>query len=270
MKKIKIRRNPNGDTRTATKDVSFLQFQNANDMHKDDVLDSMIYLSRLIKNRGIKHDYTKKTAEKQFYKDFLETMNEGSDFIHSKWYQYHIEKERHHLLSRCPEDVNLIDVLEMISDCVCAGLARSGEVRDLEISPDILEKAVTNTVQLLKDNIVVYDDIPVKYIIIYRKKADEMHRIYIYLYDSLRELYPDDVISNGQTITIDRIGIRIEFRCGETHRLTGLRADYYYADTYEAEEYLSQSAYKVYGRKLYNMGDVLKIVNKLYTKESEG
>lgn len=270
MEKIKIRRNPNGDTRTASKNVSFHQFQKANDMHKDDVLDSMIYLSRLIKNRGIAHDYTKKTEEQQFYKDFLDTMNEGSDFIQSKWYQYHIEKERHHLLSRCPEDVNLIDVLEMITDCVCAGLARSGEVRYLEISPDILERAVTNTVQLLKNNIVVCDDIPVKYIIIYRKKADDMHRDYIYLYDSLRELFPDDVISNRQTITIDRIGIRIEFRCGETHRLAGLRPNYYSADTYEAAEYLSQSAYKVYGKELYKMEDVLKIVKELYTKESKG
>lgn len=34
---ITIYKNPNGDTRTAPKDISFEQFQEANDMHKQDV-----------------------------------------------------------------------------------------------------------------------------------------------------------------------------------------------------------------------------------------
>ena len=37
----------------------------------------------------------------------------------------------------------------MIVDCTCAGLARSGEVRGLEINSEILEKAVQNTVKLI-------------------------------------------------------------------------------------------------------------------------
>ena len=37
----------------------------------------------------------------------------------------------------------------MIVDCTCAGLARSGEVRGLEINAEILEKAVKNTVELI-------------------------------------------------------------------------------------------------------------------------
>lgn len=269
METIKIKRNPNGDTRTAPKDVTFEQFQKANDMHIEDVKLAMNYLSSLIKCRAVSHDVTKRTEETQFYKDFLETMNEGSDFMQSKWYRYHIENERHHLLSRCPEDVNLIDVLEMISDCVCAGLARSGEVRELEISTDILERAVTNTVQLLKDNIVVCDDIPVKYIIIYRKNAYDLHRDYVYLYDSLRELFPDDIRSNIQYISIDSIGIKIEFRFGDIHKLAGLRPNYYSADTYDAAEFLAQSAYKVYGKELYSMEDIIKIMKELQTKESE-
>ena len=43
----------------------------------------------------------------------------------------------------------------MISDCVCAGMARSGEVRDSEISTEILEKAVKNTVKLITEHIHV-------------------------------------------------------------------------------------------------------------------
>ena len=54
--------------------------------------------------------------------------------------------------------MNLIDVLEMICDCVCAGMARSGEVRDLEISEDILLKAVKNTVEMCKEAVVLEDE----------------------------------------------------------------------------------------------------------------
>ena len=90
-----------------------------------------------------------------FYDSFLSTINNGTDFVNDEWYQLHIKAERHHLLSNCPSDVNLIDVLEMISDCVCAGMARSGEVRDLEIDDNILKKAVNNTVQMIKDMIIV-------------------------------------------------------------------------------------------------------------------
>ena len=61
------------------------------------------------------------------------------------------------MLSRCPEDVDLLDVLEMIVDCVCAGMARSGEVRSLEIDSDILNKAVQNTVELIKREIEVIE-----------------------------------------------------------------------------------------------------------------
>ena len=152
---IIIERNPNGDTRTAPKNITFEQFQKANDMHIADVSAVMKYLAHLVHKAGLKHDYTKKSDEELFYENFLSTMNNGTDFVNDEWYQLHIKAERHHLLSNCPDDVNLIDVLEMIADCVCAGMARSGEIRDLEINPDILNRAVQNTAKLIKDMIVV-------------------------------------------------------------------------------------------------------------------
>ena len=152
---IKIFKNPNGDTRTAPKNVTFEEFQEANDMHIDDVKQVMYELSQIIDRRGENHDCTKKSQERMFYNNFLSTMNDGTDFVNDEWYQLHIKAERHHLLSNCPDDVNLIDVLEMIADCVCAGMARSGEIRDLEINPDILNRAVQNTAKLIKDMIVV-------------------------------------------------------------------------------------------------------------------
>ncbi len=51
--------------------------------------------------------------------------------------------------------MNLIDVLEMIADCTCAGLARSGEIRDLEIDNDILNRAVKNTAEMIKNMVAV-------------------------------------------------------------------------------------------------------------------
>ena len=146
---IIIEKNPNGDTRTAPKGISFEQFQEANDMHRADVNSVMKFLAHLVHKAGLKHDYTKKSSEVLFYNNFLSAMNNGTNFVEDEWYQLHVSMERHHLLSRCPEDVNLIDVLEMIADCTCAGLSRSGEVRDLEISTEILEKAVQNTVKLI-------------------------------------------------------------------------------------------------------------------------
>ena len=152
---IKIKKNPNGDTRTAPKNVSFEDFQKANDMHISDVNNVMEWLSNLIKFRGVTHDYTKKSQEKLFYDNFLSTMNDGTDFTKDEWYQMHIKEERHHLLENCPDDVNLIDVLEMIVDCTCAGLARSGEVRTMEINDDILHKAIDNTVKFIKSIVEV-------------------------------------------------------------------------------------------------------------------
>lgn len=148
---VTIYKNQNGDTRSARKDVTFKEFQESNDMHIQDVKKVMEELSLDILVRGINHDFTKKTEEALFYKNFTSTMSSDSDFTKDKWYQMHIQKERHHLLSNCPKDVNLLDVLEMIVDCVCAGLSRSGEVRDVEIDDEILNRALINTTNLIKN-----------------------------------------------------------------------------------------------------------------------
>ena len=50
---IIIKKNPNGDTRTAPKDISFEEFQIANDMHKEDVRLVMFYLASLISKAGM-------------------------------------------------------------------------------------------------------------------------------------------------------------------------------------------------------------------------
>ena len=157
-RKIVIRKNPNGDTRTAPDNVTFEEFQKANDMHRKDVREVLCELGWRINGAGLNHDITKKTREREFYEDFLKTKNEGANFVLSDWYKMHVFAERHHLTANCPADVTLIDILEMIADCVCAGMARSGEVYGLDLDPDILDLAMKNTVQMVKDMIEVEDD----------------------------------------------------------------------------------------------------------------
>ena len=68
------------------------------------------------------------------------------------WFKNRHMTERHHLNDRVPDDVNLLDVLEMVIDCTAAGLARSGSVYDITIPVDVLNKAINNTKQLIIDN----------------------------------------------------------------------------------------------------------------------
>jgi hypothetical protein len=97
------------------------------------------------------HDHDKISDIDGFHRDFLTGFEEHS------WWDNHRKVNRHHLLEAdgVPVDVNMIDVLDMISDCVMAGMARSGEVYPLNIDPEVLMRAFQNTVDLLKKNVKV-------------------------------------------------------------------------------------------------------------------
>ena len=111
-----------------------------------------------LEHAGEIHDWTKKEREKQFYDSFTAAKEKGLDFKKDAGYKYHVTTERHHIASHVAKDINLIDVIEMISDCCCAGLARSGKIYDIDIKPDVLMKAFNNTVQLTKDSIKLDED----------------------------------------------------------------------------------------------------------------
>jgi len=154
MRKIKIKQNTLGDTRTATKVPTFYELVDSNRDHIIDVSNMMDYIADKIKLAGKLHDCTKvNDPEKSlFYRELCATIEGKMDsFVDGEWYPMHCKTERHHLNEYCPDDVTLIDVIEMICDCVCAGLARSGNVRPVEISTDILKRAVDNTVEMLTD-----------------------------------------------------------------------------------------------------------------------
>ena len=158
MNSIKIKENKLGDTRTATHTPTIVEFERANILHYEDVKSLMSEIASEIRNCGAMHDYTKlrEPNKSLFYRELCATI-EGkmNDFTEGEWYLMHCATERHHLNVFCPDDVNLIDVIEMICDCVCAGMARTGEVRPIEIDADILEKAVQNTVTLLADAVEI-------------------------------------------------------------------------------------------------------------------
>ena len=150
---IDITANNLGDTRTANRKPSFDEFQTANRSHMADVRDVMHAIAALISRAGREHDYTKDLYEAEFYADFCEVLDGATEeFTNMGWYQKHINKERHHINARCPEDVDLIDIIEHIVDCCCAGKTRSGYISPVVIEPEILQKAVENTVKLIDNN----------------------------------------------------------------------------------------------------------------------
>ena len=158
MYKVEIVKNPNGDTRTAVGDVTFKKFHEANLSHREDVYNLMESFSHEVRSAAVNHDVTKLINEKQFYEDFKSAREIPIfDFTSGEWYKMHVLAERHHLNTHCPKDVTLVDVIEMICDCVAAGLARNGKVTPVEISNDILQEAVKNTVTLLAESCEVID-----------------------------------------------------------------------------------------------------------------
>lgn len=149
---IKIKKSKTADTRSCdftqvSKDTLF----SSSIQHIEDVSMGLDLFIAMIVEAKMKHDHDKLTDIDGFHRDFI------TGFKQTTWWDNHRKVNRHHLLADdgVPEDVNLIDVLEMIVDCVMAGMARTGEVFPLEIKPEILMAAFNNTVDLLKRNIEV-------------------------------------------------------------------------------------------------------------------
>ena len=152
-KTIDIKKNNLGDTRTADRKPNFDEFVHANSQHREDVRIVMGAIADILREAGLKHDYTKRKYDAEFYADFCKVLDGSTEkFTDMDWYQTHIREERHHINSRCPDDVDLIDVIEHIVDCCCAGKTRSGYISPIVIDPEILKRAVDNTVKLIDNN----------------------------------------------------------------------------------------------------------------------
>jgi len=126
-------------------------------IHRKGVYDCGAFLARTIKNQFSAHDWTKGGFYLPVFTRALSKAYD-SEKVMQEWSKIHAMTERHHLNTYAPDDVNLIDVLEMICDCVCAGKARTGSVYEVAISPKVLMKAFQNTVNYIIKNTVVTDD----------------------------------------------------------------------------------------------------------------
>ena len=158
---IKIKRHTEGDTRVAKGIPTISDFSSANMDHVNDVKNLARFFSDELIKRVQDHDWTKLSEpyRSMFYRDMCAVLEGRMDFFDGEWSRLHYnELERHHLKRHCPDDVNMIDVIEMICDCVAAGLARSGNVYDIDIPSDVLQKAVANTVNLLIKEVQVVDE----------------------------------------------------------------------------------------------------------------
>lgn len=159
-KMIKIKRHTEGDSRVAEEIPTFTKFNKANLDHVEDVKKLADEFSSMLHNQVNEHDWTKITEpyRSMFYRDLCNTIEGKMNFFDGEWSKLHYDVlERHHLKRHCPDDVNLLDVIEMICDSVAAGMARSGDVYDVEIPAEVLAKAVKNTVELLKSEIQVIE-----------------------------------------------------------------------------------------------------------------
>lgn len=151
--KIIIKNTQNADSRTATTTITKERLLNDTETHRYEVETLMKFVAKLIAERGFDHDFTKIKYFDEFSDEVLKPHTDA-EFKNANWYQTHIFEERHHLNANCPLDVNLIDVIEMICDCVAAGKGRSGRVTPLFLKlqdSGILERAYWNTVKLLDD-----------------------------------------------------------------------------------------------------------------------
>lgn len=152
MTMINIQQSQTADTRTCdfatvTKDTLLASSK----QHIGDVREALQFFSRRIAQAMLDHDTDKLTDIDGFHADFV------TGFKQTGWWDRHRTINRHHLTQDdgIPTDVNLIDVRDFIADCVMAGMARSGSVYPLHLSPELLERAFQNTVELLKAQIIV-------------------------------------------------------------------------------------------------------------------
>jgi len=151
---IRIKKSKTADTRSCDfSQVNQDQLYGSSIQHIEDVNLGISFFIQMLKDAAINHDKDKLTGLAHFHSDFI------TGFKETGWWDNHRKITRHHLLQEdgIPKDVNLIDVLEMIVDCVMAGMGRTGDVYPLNIAPETLMKAFENTANLLKKQIIVMD-----------------------------------------------------------------------------------------------------------------
>lgn len=149
---ITIKKSQTADTRTCDyANTSKETLLASSRQHIGDVVKALAFFSSKLTEAAGEHDYDKLTTIDWFHSDFV------TGFKQTGWWDNHRKIHRHHIdkLDGVPPDVNLLDVIEHISDCVMAGMARSGSVYELKLSDELLQRAFKNTTDMLKQQVVV-------------------------------------------------------------------------------------------------------------------
>jgi hypothetical protein len=149
---IYVNKSPTADTRTCDfANINKEELLNSSREHIGDVVKAIAFFQTQLTEAAGRHDWDKLTAIDWFHHDFV------TGFKQTGWWDNHRRIHRHHLniADGVPPDVNLLDVLEHIADCVMAGMARSGSVYELKLSDELLQRAFQNTVELLKEQVAI-------------------------------------------------------------------------------------------------------------------
>lgn len=149
---IHIKPSPTADTRSCDwSKVSKDQLCDSSVQHREDVTKGFEFFVRMMRRQADLHDHDKLSDIDGFHEDFK------TGFEVTTWWDRHRKINRHHLLQEdgVPDDVNLIDILDLIVDCTMAGMARTGEIYPITVSQDVLQRAFDNTCELLKSHITV-------------------------------------------------------------------------------------------------------------------
>ena len=149
---ITIRKSETADTRTCDwSKVSKDTLMASSRQHIGDIAAALDFFRERLTEASQQHDHDKISGIDHFHSDFT------TGFKQTGWWDNHRKVNRHHIdkADGIPADVNLIDVLEHIADCVMAGMARSGSVYELKLPDGLLQTAFRNTTELLKAQVRV-------------------------------------------------------------------------------------------------------------------
>lgn len=149
---IEIHKSETADTRTCDfANTSKETLLESSEQHIGDVVKALAFFRSLLSDAAQVHDWDKLDDIDWFHADFK------TGFKETGWWDNHRKIHRHHLNIEdgVPKDVNLLDVLEHVADCVMAGMARSGSVSELKLPDALLQRALANTVKLLQAQVLV-------------------------------------------------------------------------------------------------------------------
>jgi hypothetical protein len=148
MRKITIEPTTGADTRSATEVVAKDVLLRESHLHRSHVRRLMAVVAAELIERAERHDDTKISGIDGFHDAFARTMRKEVQFKDHPWWTLHLT-EKHHINDRLHEDADLLDLVEMVVDCACAGMARTGRVFPIEVSSEILQRLLRNTASKL-------------------------------------------------------------------------------------------------------------------------